>query len=130
MLEDDEVEVLLFEDAMMRVNPDLKWTNVVNGEEALRFMDERIHDKHPLVVVTDINMPRMNGFEFLHALRAHEHFKHTIVFVYTTSNSEHDCKRAYEAGISGYFVKPEDTEFFGRFVEFLNHYLHLVHFPS
>jgi CheY-like chemotaxis protein len=59
----------------------------------------------PYLALLDLNMPRMNGFEFLHALRADEALRATPVFVLSTSGSDVDRARAYDENIAGYMVK-------------------------
>ena len=59
----------------------------------------------PYVVLLDLNMPRMNGFEFLRALRADTALRATLVFVLSTSGSDDDRARAYYENIAGYMVK-------------------------
>ena len=59
----------------------------------------------PYVAFLDLNMPRMNGFEFLHALRADDTLRATLVFVLSTSGSDVDRARAYQENIAGYMVK-------------------------
>jgi CheY-like chemotaxis protein len=59
----------------------------------------------PYLVLLDLNMPRMNGFEFLRALRSDTELRGTVVFVLTTSGSDRDRTRAYNENIAGYMVK-------------------------
>jgi CheY-like chemotaxis protein len=59
----------------------------------------------PYLVLLDINMPRMNGFEFLHALRSDSGLRGTVVFVLTASGSDRDRDRAYDENIAGYMIK-------------------------
>jgi CheY-like chemotaxis protein len=79
-----------------------------NGCSALQMLKgahpERRIDK-PCLVLLDLNMPQMNGFEFLRALRLDDELRGTVVFVLTTSDSAGDRKRAYHENIAGYLVK-------------------------
>jgi CheY-like chemotaxis protein len=59
----------------------------------------------PYLVLLDLNMPRMNGLEFLHALRSDAELRGTVVFVLTTSGSDRDRTRAYDENIAGYMIK-------------------------
>ena len=59
----------------------------------------------PYLAFLDLNMPRMNGFEFLQALRADDALRSTLVFVLSTSGSDTDRARAYQENIAGYMVK-------------------------
>jgi CheY-like chemotaxis protein len=79
-----------------------------DGVEALRILrgqhpDRRI--ERPCVVLLDLNMPRMNGFEFLRVLRSDGELRRTVVFVLTTSGAASDVARAYEECVAGYIVK-------------------------
>ena len=64
---------------------------------------------HPYVILLDINMPRMNGHEFLAELRATEGLKTSQVYVFITSDSKKDINLAYESNANGYIVKPNST---------------------
>jgi CheY-like chemotaxis protein len=72
--------------------------------EILRDQHERKITK-PMLVLLDLNMPRMNGIEFLKELRTDQGLKSTVVFILTTSGAEADRSRAYNEGIAGYMVK-------------------------
>jgi CheY-like chemotaxis protein len=73
--------------------------------EVLRQAHSTRRIAKPYLVLLDINMPRMNGFEFLRALRSDEELRGTVVFVLTTSGSDRDRARAYHENIAGYMVK-------------------------
>ena len=72
---------------------------------ALRGQGTRRIIERPRIVLLDLNMPRMNGFEFLAALRADRTLKDEVVFVLTTSDADEDRTRAYHEQIAGYMVK-------------------------
>jgi CheY-like chemotaxis protein len=72
---------------------------ILRGEHATRRIAK------PYLVLLDLNMPRMNGFEFLRALRVDDALRATLVFVLSTSGSDSDRARAYNEGIAGYMVK-------------------------
>jgi CheY-like chemotaxis protein len=60
----------------------------------------------PDFIILDINMPKMNGFEFLDALRSRNEWRDLKVFVLTTSGEKEDRQAAKDLGIAGYIVKP------------------------
>jgi len=72
---------------------------VLRGQHATRRIAK------PFLALVDLNMPRLNGFEFLHALRADSALRDTLVFVLSTSGSDADRARAYDQNIAGYMVK-------------------------
>jgi CheY-like chemotaxis protein len=78
-----------------------------DGVEALAILrgesDQRLH--RPFVILLDLNMPRMSGFEFLETLRADARLRDSVVFVLSTSDAESDLARAYNECIAGYILK-------------------------
>jgi CheY-like chemotaxis protein len=80
-----------------------------NGEEAMQHL-EKIEkenlDSKPDVVLLDLNMPKMNGIEFLTTLRGMPQWKQLKVFVLTTSEEREDKEHTKKLGVSGYIVKP------------------------
>jgi CheY-like chemotaxis protein len=73
--------------------------------QILRNSHARRRIAKPYLVLLDLNTPRMNGFEFLRALRSDDELRGTVVFVLTTSGSEADRARAYGENVAGYMVK-------------------------
>ena len=101
-----------------------------DGAEALDLL--RNTDKpfpRPFLVLLDLNMPRMNGIEFLRAIRADKDLKKTIVFVLTTSKSDEDMVASYEMNVAGYIVKDQVGESFVNLVSMLDSYWRVVEFP-
>ncbi|NRA40242.1 MAG: response regulator [Planctomycetes bacterium] len=90
-----------------------------NGVDALSLMqrdDWNEYNPRPNVIILDINMPLMNGHEFLHNIRNSRDLKNTTIFISTTSNDYHDIKRANEYDVAEYFIKPIDIASFTRAV--------------
>lgn len=79
---------------------------VSNGKEALHAAQEKNFD----AVLTDINMPEMDGYTLIERLRLNAHYSHTPIITLTTENSEEAKKRARDAGATGWIVKPFDSE--------------------
>jgi CheY-like chemotaxis protein len=96
--------------------------------EILRGEHERKIAK-PYLVFLDLNMPRMNGIEFLRELRADAQLKGTVVFILTTSGADADRQRAYESHIAGYMVKSGVGPQFSGLARFLTEYRASVLFP-
>ena len=80
----------------------------------------------PYVVVLDLNMPRMNGFEFLAELRRDRRLRHVAVFVLTTSEAPGDVARAHELGVAGYIVKARAMRSLASLVALLETYPRVV----
>lgn len=108
------------------------FTHVVDGIEALHALrGEHGYDPlpKPYIILLDINMPRMNGLEFLSALRRDPTLRHSVVFVLTTSNREEDIMAAYNQQIAGYLLKAKVSEDFLDFIKLLNLYRVMIEMP-
>ena len=80
-----------------------------NGEEALHYLKEGTNNPaytRPDIVMLDLNMPKMNGVEFLNVIRSNDQWKDLKVFVITTSDEKEDRQKVKGLGVSGYIVKP------------------------
>jgi len=105
---------------------------VEDGLEALRALRGENPARRvpaPRVTLLDLNMPRMNGFEFLHELRADPVLRHEVVFVLTTSDIDADRGRAYDANIAGYMVKAAVGPQFSKLAQMLASYQAAVRLP-
>lgn len=96
---------------------------VLRGKDALRKVPR------PRVVLLDLNMPRMDGFEFLKHLRADALLRDDVVFVLTTSDVDTDRTRAYHENIAGYMVKAAVGPQFSRLANLLVSYQSAVNLP-
>lgn len=109
LVEDDTLDILDIQRTMDKMNILHRMHVAKNGEEALDFLQHQDPDDpatSPDVVLLDMNMPKMNGLEFLGSLRANNVWKDLKVFVVTTSEEKIDKEAAQKLGISGYIVKP------------------------
>jgi CheY-like chemotaxis protein len=86
--------------------------------------------RRPFLVLLDLNLPRMNGLEFLHALRADPELTDSVVFVLTTSRRDEDQTVAYRNHVAGYMVKSEVGESSKNLAALLTAYLRLVELPQ
>lgn len=126
LVEDNEVDVIAVQRAFRKqkmINP---ITVAQDGIEALNFLrgtDGKKKLSEPFIVLLDLNLPRMNGFEFLKALREDPVLKSSVVFVLTTSSDNQDRHRANEFNIAGYMVKSDG---FLKAVEMVDTYLKSV----
>ena len=129
LIEDDNVDVMTVE----RVFRDLKIANQLvstsNGEQALEYLRSN-GNKKPCVILLDLNMPKMNGTEFLKIIKTDESLKKIPVVVLTTSSQQQDVIESFDLGAAGYMVKSVD---YGKFVETIrtiNLYWTLSELPS
>ncbi|MGN6180284.1 MAG: response regulator [Mucilaginibacter sp.] len=110
LVEDDELDVISVRRALKKIELDHELVTAYNGIEAL---DKLRGNKEqppitplPEVVLLDMNMPKMNGLEFLSALRADPGLQHLKVIIMTTSSEQHERMAAENLGVSGYLIKP------------------------
>ena len=99
------------------------------GLAALRGEDPQREVARPRVVLLDLNMPRVNGFEFLQQLRADPALHQEVVFVLTTSDTDSDRLRAYRDNVAGYMVKAAVGPQFTRLAQLLSDYHAAVRLP-
>jgi len=81
--------------------------NVVQAEDGVHGL-EVLETTEPNVIVTDINMPRMDGYGFIKGVRSHEHHRAVPILVLTTESDAEKKDRARRAGATGWIVKPFD----------------------
>lgn len=128
LVEDDAVDVMNVRRAFAKN----KLTNPIhvaqNGIEALEMLRKGSLPARRLVLL-DLNMPKMNGIEFLRALRADPDLHATSVVVLTTSNEERDKVEAFELNVAGYLLKPVTFPSFVDLMAALNKYWTLVEMP-
>lgn len=110
VIEDDEIDVINIKRAFSKIQLTNEIIFVTDGVDAKTFLENSNDDKKYLILL-DINMPRMNGHEFLDWIRQST-YKYIPVVVLTTSNDEYDRHQAYKQMIAGYIVKPVSPEKF------------------
>lgn len=128
VIEDDDIDYMSIKREFKNrkiANPILR---AKDGVEAFELMASDGVER-PFVILLDLQMPRMNGLEFLTKLRADEKYKNSVVFVLTTSQDEQDILDSYELNIAGYFIKDEVGEGFIGIVDILDGYWKVVHLP-
>lgn len=116
VVDDDSIDVMTLERGLDRAGITHTLHRASDGVTALETLRSGKIALERLLVVLDLNMPRMNGLEFLQALRADPVLAPTRVLVLTTSTQEIDRADAARLHVAGYFVKPLD---FAPFVELL-----------
>jgi CheY-like chemotaxis protein len=121
LVEDDEVDVMTVQRAFKKGNISNPLYVAGNGIEALAMLRATPEQSSYIpaerrIILLDLNMPKMNGIEFLQELRADSTIRHIPVVVLTTSNEEQDRVRAYDFNVAGYLLKPIT---FGHFVDLM-----------
>ncbi|CAN5372226.1 response regulator [soil metagenome] len=134
LVEDDSVDVMNVQRAFKKNNITNPLHVAFNGVEALNML-RGVNGKAkmnplPRIILLDINMPKMNGIEFLRELRADPELKSITVFVMTTSNDEQDKSDAYQQNIAGYILKPLSFEKFVQTISILSNYWSICEQPN
>jgi CheY-like chemotaxis protein len=134
LLEDEPSDAYLVKMALKEGKVLAHLHHVVDGREGLDFLNrsEKYADApRPDLIFLDLNMPRMNGCEFLTAIKADEHFKGIPVVVLTTSDVEKDVVSSYQLGATSYITKPIDMPQFIKAVQQIGEYwFSLVRLPQ
>lgn len=129
LVEDDQVDVMNVKRAFEKnriTNPLHVASDGVEGLETLR--NGKLPRDRRLVLL-DLNMPRMNGIEFLREVRRDPELQSTPVVVLTTSNDDRDKVDAYNLNVAGYLLKPVTFVNFVEVMAALNKYWSLVELP-
>jgi len=132
LIEDDEVDLMGMQRAFKQLrvaNPVAIARNGVEGLAALRGEDGFEKVERPYIVLLDLNMPKMNGIEFLDEVRKDPMLKTAVVFVLTTSDHDRDKVSAYERNVAGYVVKSKPLESFMDALNMIDHYWRVVELP-
>ena len=133
IVDDDTVSVLAIKRALRK----LKIVNPVqvakDGCEALHLLRgelEQVEVLPPYLVTLDLNMPRMNGFEFLEEVRDDPALQRLVIFVMSTSDAPEDVASAYDRNITGYIVKDNLGDSFVKALNMIDCFTRVVEFPS
>jgi CheY-like chemotaxis protein len=111
LVEDDPVDQEMIGLAFKRASVANRVITMANGQEALDYlMAPRSESVLPAVIILDLNMPQMDGFEFLRRIKAEPRFAAIPVVVLTTSQFDRDLTQSYALGASSCLTKPGDFE--------------------
>ena len=133
LVDDDDVDVRIVKRALSKEqinNPLVVARDGVEALEVLRGNDKNPALQHPLLILLDLNMPRMGGLEFLQELRSDRRLAKSIVFVLTTSNDQRDREAAYNSNVAGYLLKSEAGRNLMNHFPLFERYLMSVQFPD
>jgi CheY-like chemotaxis protein len=115
LVEDDRVDVMTIRRALKEIAVDNPVVTVENGEQALSYLRDPASER-PCIIFLDLNMPIMNGLEFLKEAKTDAILKSIPVIVLTTSDEQQDKVNSFKLSVAGYMAKPVD---YRRFVEMM-----------
>ena len=129
LVEDDDVDIMTVERALKDLNLKNQLVSKADGEKALEYLKNN-GNKKPCIILLDLNMPKMNGIEFLKIAKADESLKKIPVVVLTTSSQQQDIVESFELCAAGYIVKSVDYTKFVKAISAVNLYWTLSELPS
>ena len=135
--DDDAQDTMLVKMAVQRASLNLQLASVQDGEEAINyilgkahFADRRTHP-FPKMVLLDLKMPRLSGFDVLDFIRAQPGLRQLPIVIFSSSDDPKDIQRAYDGGANSYLCKPHSNEDLSALLKALEDYwCKFNHFPS
>jgi len=115
LIEDDMIEVMKFNRTISSLQLNHKIIEANNGEDALAILEKK--EELPDIILLDLNMPKIDGIEFLKILKADNALKFIPTIILTTSNNQKDLLECYKIGIAGYVLKPLKYEVYVSKIE-------------
>ena len=113
LVEDDQVDTMTVKRALKEIHVTNPLIHLENGEEAVHYLRDAEREK-PCIILLDLNMPIMNGIEFLQVVKHDDYLRRIPVVVLTTSEEQQDKVNSFNLGVAGYMAKPVD---YRQFVE-------------
>lgn len=129
LVEDDEIDQMTVKRALKDIRVTNRLDIAGDGEQALKFLKDP-ETIMPGIILLDLNMPRMNGIEFLRVVKQDEQLKRIPVVVLTTSEEEQDKVESFNLGVAGYMLKPVDYLQFVEVVRAIDLYWTLSELPG
>ncbi len=128
LIEDDRVDAMTVKRALKEIEVGNELIVVGNGEEAISWLQQ--NSKSPCIMLLDLNMPKMNGHEFLSVVKNDDNFKCIPVVVLTTSRDDYDKTESFKKSVAGYMIKPVDYSEFVRLMKTLDAYWTASELPN
>ncbi len=134
VVEDSDIDMEILRRTLKSLGATGQLVHARNGQDALKLL-QRQHKcndvlAYPFLVLLDLNMPGMNGHEFLKQVRQDPAIAHARVFVLSTSNSDSDVSQAYRNQAAGYLVKPNSRDEFAMMLYRLNAFWQTCRHPK
>ena len=132
LVEDDDGDAMAVQRAFKKskiANPILRAVDGIDALEMLRGENGKTKAPNPYLLLVDLNMPRMNGIQFVKALREDKDLRHSVAFMLTTSKREEDKLAAYELNVAGYIVKATAGQDFLNLTSLVDCYWRIVELP-
>jgi len=128
LVEDDQVDARTIKHALDDLNIAESVVHVTNGEEALEYLRSAVN-KRPCLILLDLNMPKMNGIEFLKEVKNDPLLRRIPIVVLTTSSEDDDILGTFQYSVAGYMLKPIDYREFVDTIHTITKYWSLSVLP-
>lgn len=132
LVDDNEIDVMAFERGLKKNRIENNFVVADHGKEALEILRGTHASKQiepPYIIFLDLNMPVMNGHEFLDEMRADPELASSVVFVLTTSDLPSDVRTAYQSHVAGYILKSDVGKTCANLHELMQSYWRIVMLP-
>lgn len=129
LVEDDQVDAMTVKRALKELHVTNPLVHRENGEAALAHLRDPKSER-PCIILLDLNMPLMNGIEFLQVVKHEEVLRRIPVVVLTTSEEQQDKVNSFDLGVAGYMAKPVDYRQFVEVMRSINSYWTISEMPE
>ncbi len=113
LIEDDSIEVMKLNRALLSLGKEHNIIHANNGDNALHYLSKK--KKIPDIILLDLNMPKINGIDFLKLIKSNNQLMYIPVIILTTSNNKKDLIDCFKHGVAGYILKPL------KYVDYVSH---------
>ncbi len=124
LVEDDTVDAMTVRRALKDLHVANEIVHANNGEEAIDYLSNP-ENQRPCIILLDMNMPKMNGIEFLKEAKSREDCSQIPVIMLTTSTNDNDMVESFNLNVADYIVKPIDYRKFVDTVQTVEAYWRL-----
>lgn len=114
IVEDNPHDVVFIKQAIHELDMPLNVMHIQNGADAIDYLDALTSKKEPAprLILSDIRMPKMDGYEFMQYIKAKDNLRDVPLIVVSTSEQDADIERSYRLGANSYLIKPMDVSVF------------------
>jgi CheY-like chemotaxis protein len=133
LVEDDPGHARLIEKNLRRSNIMNEIINVSDGQQAVDFLfgvEGESKKPSPLLILLDLNIPVLDGYQVLKRIKADERTKKIPVVILTSTDDDREIRKCYELGCNVYVTKPVDYEHFADAIRKLGLFLSIIQMPS
>ena len=132
LVEDDPGHARLIEKNLRRSSVTCEIVTLTDGHQVLDYLfaDRKAAESAGTVVLLDLNMPGLSGYQVLQRLKAHERTRFIPIVILTTTDDSAEIKRCYDLGCNAYVTKPVDYEQFSEMIHRLGLFLTIMRAPE